>query len=58
MFETNNRDGEPPPSVICPRCQVAMVPIKKKPVLLAGFIEVVYRCRKCATETKRTVKDE
>jgi hypothetical protein len=33
-----------------------MTPVQKRAVL-AGMVEVLYRCDKCATETSRTIKD-
>jgi hypothetical protein len=43
---------------MCPGCLVAMTPIRKTPVVLAGMIEVRYRCDKCEAETVRIIKDD
>ena len=46
------------PVVMCPGCKQPMQPSKPKPLLLiSGLVEITYICEKCATTTKRTIKN-
>ena len=56
--EVRSRSGKPLPVVVCPGCQIAMIPLRKSPVPLTEQVEIVYRCDKCGTETKRQIRDD